>query len=104
VTPDAIPDQPRRRALRVIAIAMVAGGSIAIWRELGPATVWPPHLDALAGAALILFGGTLASVNLRWTLSARRAGERAPLALFVDAFSTGAGLPALALLAWSAAR
>ncbi len=101
---DAIPDPPRRRALRVIAIAMVAGGSIAIWREVGPATMWPPHLDALAGAALVLFGGTLASINLRWTLRARRAGERAPVALFVDAFVTGAGVPALALLAWSAAR
>nr|MBA3846615.1 hypothetical protein [Planctomycetota bacterium] len=80
MTSGAIPDQPRRRALRVIAVAMVAGGSLAIWHEIGPATVWPPHLDALAGAALILFGGTLASINLRWTLRARRAGERAPLA------------------------
>ncbi len=102
MTPGAIPDPPRRRALRVIAVAMVAAGGHAIWREIGPTTVWPPGLDALAGAAMTVFGGTLASLNLRWSLRARRAGALAASALFVDGLTTFATLPIFALLCWPA--
>ncbi len=102
MSPGPIPDAARRRALRVIALAMVVAGGWSIWREVGPMTMWPPGLDALAGAAMTVFGGTLASLNLRWSLRARRADRLGALALFIDGLTTFATLPIFALLCWPA--
>ena len=102
-----IPSARRRHALRAMAVAMVAFGGWIVWSECrarigqGGGGRFPTD-DALVGAALCLFAFTLASRGLAWTLRARRAGERASWPLFVDALTTFAALPPLALLAWTA--